>query len=404
MKRISSIKKRWSMDQLITGIELPQWLSLLKTNDYQVDSTYAHRAAWVSALSLPTTALGRFEDARFGRTLAAMEIDPEPIFVLGHWRSGTTHLHNLLGRVPEHTYSTVYQVMMPGNFLTTGKLLPDLTSRLMDDTRTYDNVKQGWHEAAEDEIALAKLTGLSPYISFMFPDQAAKYEKYVDFIEATHEERERWKQALRYFIKKIMLATGGKRVIIKSCTHTARIRLLLEMFPNARFVFIHRHPYEVFLSTLHMRSHTDWENFFHRPEEVWEAQRHAQTLALGQRIFERYLADRRLIPEENLVELAYSDLVGHEMAVMEHLWDTLRIPNWDNAERVLQTYVDGLAGYQTNKLKRITKRDKGAVYEAWRPMFDAFGYDPEYSSPAPHPAVSSPSSELPAPADQESSS
>lgn len=403
MKRISSIKKRWSMDQLITGIELPQWLSLLKTNDYQVDSTYAHRAAWVSALSLPTMALGRVEDARFGRQLAAMEIDPEPIFVLGHWRSGTTHLHNLLGRVPEHTYSTVYQVVMPGNFLTTGKVLPDLTSRLMDDTRTYDNVKQGWHEAAEDEIALAKLTGLSPYISFMFPDQGAKYEKYVDFIEATHDERERWKQALRYFIKKIMLATDGKRVIIKSCTHTARIRLLLEMFPNARFVFIHRHPYEVFLSTLHMRSHTDWENFFHRPEEAWEAQSHAQTLALGQRIFERYLADRHLIPEENLVELAYSDLVGHELAVMERLWDTLRIPGWDNAERVLQTYVDGLAGYQTNKLKRISKRDKDAVYQSWQSMFDAFGYDREYSSPAPHPAVSSPSAEPSAPADQESS-
>ena len=378
MKRISSIKKRWSMDQLITGIELPEWLEVLQKNEFQVDGTYAHRAAWISALSVPTTALGRLEDARFGRQLSSMEIDPTPLFVLGHWRSGTTHLHNLLGRVPQHTYSTVYQVVMPGNFLTTGKVLPDLTGRFMDDTRSYDNVKQGWHEAAEDEIALAKLTGLSPYISFMFPDKAPKYEKYIDFIEATAAERERWKEALRYFLKKIMLATGGKRVIVKSCTHTARIRLLLEMFPDARFAFIHRNPYEVFLSTLHMRNHTDWENFFHLPEETWEGQRQQQTLMLGQRIYERYLEDRHLIPPENLVELAYTDLVGNEMAVMEAMFSKLRLPGWDSAAPVLQRYVDGLAGYQTNKLKKIGKKEQDAVYEHWRVLFDAFGYDREY--------------------------
>lgn len=386
MKRISTIKKRFSMDQLITGIELPQWLDVLKANDYQVDGTYAHRAAWISALSVPTTALSAVEDARFGRQLASMEIDPTPVFVLGHWRSGTTHLHNLLGRVPQHTFSTVYQVVMPGNFLTTGKIVPDLSGRFMDQTRTYDNVKHGWHEAAEDEIALAKLTGLSPYISFMFPDKAPKYEKYIDFQEATGAERERWKDALRYFLKKIMLATGGKRVIVKSCPHTARIRLILEAFPDARFVFIHRNPYEVYLSTLHMRSHTDWENFFHKPDEGWETQRERQTLLLGQRIYERYLEDRHLIPEGNLVELAYTDLIGHEMAVMERIWGTLRLEGWERAEPVLQQYVDGLKGYQTNTLKPISKKDKDAVYQHWAAVFQAFDYPREYP-PEPLPSA-----------------
>ena len=378
MKRITTIKKRWSMDQLITGIELPEWMRVLKSNDYKVDAGYAHRAAWISAFSLPTTALGAFEDARYGRQLAAMEIDPTPLFVLGHWRSGTTHMHNLLGRAPGHTYPTVYQVVMPGNFLTTGGVLPELTARLMDDTRSYDNVKHGWHEAAEDEIALAKLTGLSPYLAFMFPDHMPQYEKYVDFLEVAGAERERWKESLRYLIKKIMLATGGSRVIVKSCPHTARIRMILEMFPDARFVFIHRNPYEVFLSTLHMRSHTDWENFFHAPEESWEGQREQQTLILGQRIFERYLEDRHLIPAENLYEIAYTDLVGREMEVMSDIYARLRLPGWATAEPVLQSYVDGLAGYKTNKLKKIGRKERDAVYEKWHAVFDAFGYERDY--------------------------
>lgn len=377
MRRMQTIMKRWSTDQLISGIETSEWLKLLAHNNWRVDPTYAHRVAWISGLSLPATLAGRLEDARFGRELASMQIDPEPLFVLGHWRSGTTHTHNLFGRVPEHTYPTVFQVVFPGSFLSTKSMVVPLTQRFMDDTRTYDNVKHGWDEAAEDEIALAKLTGLSPYISFMFPDQMAKYEKYVDFQECTTAEREKWKQAFSYLIKKIMLDTGGKRVVVKSCTHTARVRLLLEMFPNAKFVYISRHPYEVFASTLHMRSHTDWENFFQVPEENWEQQRENQTLLLGQRIFDRYAEDRHLIPEENLVELKYHELVGNEMETMGRIWEKFELPNWTSAERTLQTYVDGLKGYKRNKLK-IKPKQKKAVQEYWKTAFEHGGYDTDY--------------------------
>lgn len=368
------VLKRWSTDQLITGIETQDWVRVLRENNWRVSPTYLHRLAWISGWSLPSTLLGRVEDARFGRQLASQDISPSPIFVLGHWRSGTTHLHNLLGRAPGHTYPTVYQVVFPTSFLTTDPVLPQLTQRFMDDTRTYDNVRHGWYEAAEDEIALAKLTGMSPYIAFMFPDNAAKYERYLDFIEAPADDRERWSEAFRYFIKKIMLQTGGDRVVVKSCTHTARIRLLLELFPDARFVYIHRHPYEVFASTLHMRSHTDWENFFQLPEGDWEQSRRQQTLIIGQRMFERYAADRHLIPEGQLIEIAYSDLVGNELEHLENIYRTFELPDWERAEVVLRGYVEGLRGYKRNKLS-LPERDRDAVYDHWRTAFETFGYD-----------------------------
>lgn len=368
------VLKRWSTDQLITGIEVQDWVKVLRENNWRVSPTYLHRLAWISGWSLPSTILGRVEDARYGRQLANQEISPTPLFVLGHWRSGTTHLHNLLGRAPGHTYPTVYQVVFPTSFLTTDPVVPQFTQRFMDDTRTYDNVRHGWYEAAEDEIALAKLTGMSPYIAFMFPENAPKYERYLDFIEASADERERWCEAFRYFIKKIMLQTGGDRVVVKSCTHTARIRLLLEMFPDARFVYIHRHPYEVFASTLHMRSHTDWENFFQLPEGDWEQSRRQQTLIIGQRMFERYVADRHLIPEGQLIEIAYADLVGRELEHLENIYRTFELPDWERAEVVLRGYVEGLRGYKRNQLT-LPERDRDAVYDHWRIAFEAFGYD-----------------------------
>jgi len=372
----AEVQKRWSTDQLITGIELQDWLKLLGRNRYKVDPTYLHRAAFVGGLAMGTSLLGRLEDARYGRKLANIDIDPEPLFVLGHWRSGTTHLHNLLGRLPGHTYPTVFQCIFPTCFLSTAGVLPAATERLMDDTRTYDNVKHGWFEAAEDEIALAKLTGLSPYIAFMFPGNALEYERYVDFVECNQQERTAWKEAFRYFLKKIMLQTGGQRVVVKSCTHTARIRLLLELFPDAKFVHIHRHPYEVYASTMHMRSHTDWENFFHLPEQDPEVLRSQQTLELGRRIFERVTEDRALIPEGNLIEIPYRELCGDEMAQVAHIYEQFELPGWDRAEPVLRDYVDGLRGYQRNRL-RLDRKSRKRVFEAWRASFEAYGYDPD---------------------------
>jgi hypothetical protein len=376
MAVVKQVENRWSTEQLITGIEIPEWLKLLAKNRFKVDPVYLHRAAWITGWSLPATLFGRLEDAIYGKKLATMEVDPTPIFLLGHWRTGTTHLHNLLQRDPHHTSPTYYQVVFPGAFLLTGDIVPRLAAGALAETRSYDNVKQGWHEAAEDEIALAKLTGLSIYCSFMFPETAAQYEKYVDFLEATPDEKARWKAAFVYFIKKIMLATG-KRVVVKSCTHTARVRLLLEMFPDAKFVHIHRNPYETFSSTLHLRSKVDWENFFQKPEENFLQQRWEQTATIGQKIWERIIEDRKLIPPENFVELNYHEFEGHELEYLRGIYEKFRLPEWERYEKIITPYLESLKGYKKNKLK-IDEKLMEFVYDRWRIVFDTYGYKKDY--------------------------
>jgi len=56
-----------------------------------------------------------------------------------------------------------------------------------------------------------------------------------------------------YFIRKVQLFRGTeKRLLLKSPVHTARIKLLLKLFPDAQFVYIHRNPYDVFRSAVNM--------------------------------------------------------------------------------------------------------------------------------------------------------
>jgi hypothetical protein len=211
----------------------------------------------------------------------------------------------------------------------------------------------------------------------MFPDEAARYEKYIDFLEATPDERDRWKSALMTFIKRIMLATGGKRVVVKSCPHTARIRMLLELFPDARFVHIHRNPYEAFSSTLHMRSKTDWENFFQRPQREFVEQRWEHTAMIGRRIYERVIEDRKLIPEENFVEIAYEDFVGNELPMLKTIYEKFRLPDWDRQAATIGPYLDSLRGYKRNRLD-IGEDLREFVYDRWRLVFDTYGYSKEY--------------------------
>ena len=375
---ITQIENRWSQEQLITGITLGNWLELLKKNAWQVSPEYYHRLAFITALSGASSLAGKLEQLRFGKALDEMKINPTPIFILGHWRTGTTHMHNMLGRDPNNTFSTLYQVLFPDSFLTTGEWGPKVLSRAVPEKRSYGNVTQNLFESAEDDIALMKMTGgLSFYGAIMFPDRAAEYEKYIDFLEATPAERRRFKESLVLLIKKIMLATGGKRVVVKSCPHSARIRMILDVFPDAKFIHIHRHPARAFRSMVHMRKQVDWENFFHLPKQEFLDQRWDHTATIGSRLYTRLIEDRKLIPEGNLVEIAYKDLVGNELTVLRSIYQQLQFPDWDQFERVITPYLESIRGYKVNKLN-IEPELEQFVYDRWRNVYDTYGYEKEY--------------------------
>lgn len=377
--RVKTLERRFNTDQLITGVELPLWFRILADARFRVSARYLHRVAWITGWSAGATAVGAIERARYDRRIATTPIDPPPIFILGHWRSGTTHLHNLLGRDPDNTYPTVYQVVFPTAFMLTGSTIPPLTAGMLADTRGYDNVAQGWGEAAEDEIALAKLTGLSPYLAFMLPDRLPHYERYFDFLQARESERAEWKAALRWFVGKVRLSSGGRRPVIKSCAHMARIRMVLDVFPDAKFVHIHRNPFTVAASTIHMREQTDWENFLQVPETAFVEGLATQVAVVGQRLFEQFFEDRALIPPENYIEVAYPDLVARPREVLDGIYRHLGITQGDRYDKTIGGYLDGLHGYRTNKLT-VDDDLADLVRDHWGFVFDEYGYSLDHRS------------------------
>src|SRR6185503_9923340 len=164
-----------------------------------------------------------------------------PLFVLGHWRSGTTHLHYLLGLDDRFAFPGLYQVHFPHTFLTTEQRLSGLVGFLLPRHRPYDNVRLDLQVPDEDEFAMCVLGFMTSYLAGVFPRRMEYYEQFLTLQNTPASAVDQWKSSLRLFLQKLTLKSG-KPLIVKSPTHTGRIKLLLEMFPDARFVHIHRDP------------------------------------------------------------------------------------------------------------------------------------------------------------------
>ena len=137
----------------------------------------------------------------------------------------------------------------------------------------------------------------------------------------------------------------GKPLVLKSPTHTARIRLLLEMFPGARFLHIHRNPYDVFRSCRHLwktvipmirlqRSDaTDWDE---------------RTLRVYKEMHEAFFAQRPLIPAGRYHEIAFEDLENDPLGQVRRTYESLALPDFRHAEPRLRAYAASIAKYRKN--------------------------------------------------------
>jgi hypothetical protein len=226
------------------------WWRLLRRHRFAIDPPYWPRTLFQTAVSLANSTNARREERSFGPRIDVTEVNA-PLFILGHWSSGTTHLHNLLALDPGFAYPHLLQALNPLTFLITESQMAPVAERLTMRRRPQDDVAIGIDAATEDEFALCAMTGLSPYMEWAFPRGGHDYNKYLTFRQVTEEEVARWRAALTRFLKKLTLRYG-RPLVLKSPPHTSRIRLLLEAFPDARFIHIHRDPYDVFRSTRHL--------------------------------------------------------------------------------------------------------------------------------------------------------
>jgi hypothetical protein len=145
------------------GLTFGNWVRLLASRP-PLHWTRIPRLASVTAFSVVNSVEKLLENLVYGRRIKELKFEHPPIFIIGHWRSGTTLLHNLMPLDPQFTYPNLYQVMFPGSFLLTEKTVARLTRWGVPQTRSVDNLPAGWDMTQEDEVAMLAMTMLSPYV------------------------------------------------------------------------------------------------------------------------------------------------------------------------------------------------------------------------------------------------
>lgn len=103
-----------------------------------------------SVISLP---LRLAEQLFYGQRIAQTQIENPPIFIIGHWRSGTTYLHNLMTQDPTFGYLSMYQAVVPDCSLIGQNWLRQLLTQIMPIKRPMDNVLWPMEGPQEDEVA-----------------------------------------------------------------------------------------------------------------------------------------------------------------------------------------------------------------------------------------------------------
>jgi hypothetical protein len=361
------------LPSVLPGMAFGDWFRLWRENHGAVDRPYWFKAWLLFNISVYNSAAKHIQSAIYGRRVARAEVK-SPVFILGHWRTGTTHLHNLLGIDKRFAYPTYLDVFAPHSLFH-----PPIGARLAlklfaPKTRPMDNVALNLGMPQEDEFALNVLGAPSPYPMMIFLRSQERYRPFLTFRDAKPEERDRWKAILTRYAKGLTAKYGGRPLVLKSPPHTGRVKLILEAFPDAKFVHILREPYTVFAST---------HNLFLKLGQVMHLQRrppdHAEAikrpiLEMYKEMYDALFEDRKQIPEGRYHEVRFEDLEKDPMGQMRTVYERLNLPDFAATEGPLQAYVDSLGGYKKNTYKPLPEPLRQQIAAAWTPFFEAWGY------------------------------
>lgn len=346
------------------------WWSLLRLGNFRV-----HPSRWAMAIAVSfatpiNTLLAAVQALFYSRKLATAELHAPPIFIVGHWRSGTTLLHELLVLDERLSSPSTFQCFAPHHFLITEWPFRTFGSWLLPSQRPMDNMAAGWDRPQEDEFALVNLGLPSPYRRIAFPDVTPPDMEYFDTEQVSAPERERWTRGLDRFLRCVSYRTG-RPLVVKSPTHTGRIATLAKAFPGAKFIHITRDPRSLFPSTVRLWKSLDEAQSLQKPSEV---NLESYVIECFRRMYQAFHRDRDRIESTHLIDVRYESLVADPVGQMERVYSHLKLGDFDYVRDALNEWAQTQhREYKTNR-HQLPSEQEELIGREWREYFDRYGY------------------------------
>ncbi len=304
-------------------------------------------AAGIAAAALARAPFSTLEQFLMERRLPALEDMPPPVFILGHWRSGTTHLYNTMVKSSAWSFVPPVATGLPWDLFGLARAFQPLLERALPTHRYIDNIPVTPDSPQEDEIAIANMTDLSFYHGIYFPSAFSEFlERGLFFEGCSQRDIARWKQRFFLLMRKLSHYQDDKPLLIKNPVYTARLSMLRAMFPAAKFVHIRRNPYEVFVS---MR------NFYGKlfAEFALQSFQHVDIdetiLSVYERMMDALARDAAGLEAPTFLDLAYEDLDRDAAGTLADLYERLDLPGYAAAKPKFDAYLASVKSFEKNR-------------------------------------------------------
>ncbi|MCX6269782.1 MAG: sulfotransferase [Bacteroidetes bacterium] len=338
--------------QYLIGGSLFNLFSLLARNGLIISLVYIPRFFYLLIMNLLLSPFNCLEEILYGRRINSVIIQQDPVFILGYWRSGTTCLHNILSLDPRFGFLTTTHAFFPGMVILGKNMLPQLLKKILPEKRLIDEVDMAPGYPQEDEFVMANTSRFSFFHGFVFPRKGSEYfKKYVLFQQLNTRELDAWKKTYMACVKKLAFINPGKILLLKNPANTAKVDLLLELFPGAKFIFLYRNVYETYLSnlrTIEKMVSVNQLQTTHGKMSFKEMNRYYPE------VMRKYQTDKSKIPAGNLVEIRYEDLIKYPLEQVRNIYNKLQLNGFEGVEEKIKEYINSqkeftLSHYQINK-------------------------------------------------------
>jgi len=366
----ASFKRVFPFSNVLMLAPLDVWLGRLIDARFRVGWVYVPRLLASLVLSAVNTLLSLPERLLLPILLRRRRV-ADPVFLVGVHRSGTTHLHNLLALDPQLAAPRAYHVFNPAGFVTCSWLVAPLLGVFLPWKRPMDQVRFHVFAPQEEEFALAGSGRLSPYWALTFPRCWAAYDRYIFPRNWTGAERRTWQRQFLLFLRKLTL-WSGKRPLLKNPYSTGRVGLLRAMFPQARFVHLARHPYDVYRSNMHIarEGHVVHQLQDPDPDETYQT----RFLDNYRSMEEAFYRDIEGLPASQVAELTFENLERDPIGEIRRLYAAVGLEFSAEFQARLERYLDSLVDYQKNRFEALPDEERRAVDAHLGPFMARWGY------------------------------
>lgn len=381
-------KHRWSCkNNPMVGVTFDKWLRIAWRFHADIEwFKYWPRLLLISCLSVVNSLLALVELSLYSRAIHRVSLNPRPVFIIGPSRSGTSLLHRLLAMDErQFSFCSTFCAMFPSAFLwfeRAGKVV--LRGVFGKTWPTDKHVHASFDAPHEDEIGTNLLSGgVSPIMSMWFMPQEKDFRRFHSFGDASDEDTRSWMDSFLFLLRKLSLRAGSvsKRLLLKSHSHTARTRLLLRLFPEAQFIYVHRNPYDVFKSAAHTANTQNWytcmstptgaqiqESILRQYEIHWSCYEEARTGSA---------TTRPALTMQNSLEISYHDLTRDPVATIERIYEHFGWLGWGEMKQRIEVESIAVKHFRANRHSDLSPAVKAIVKDRWGPSFERLGYSKE---------------------------